>query len=326
MRQPINVGAGPNHNLLVPLARGRYFKWASHDDLYAPRLLEECIEAARGQPRSGAGTRLGRRHRRHADEVRPADGLRARHRRPGSGRPPAKPAPRPRGNDFYGVMRTDMLRRVGEHDSYYNADRTFVAGSVLQGPFHQVPEVLYFRRDHPGRASRAGNRRDRAAALDPRRRNPWRYPMVVMSRRVRLRLHRRHPQGSVRAARQGPLLRGTGSLAARFRPPRQAGAVARAGVGRDMTLRRTPHRGVRLLRDGKHRQRGVARGFLDYLRRHHPEATLTCFAAGVDAVRHEHGIPAKRLMALRADPASSGPGVTGASCSAAPEMCRAPSR
>jgi hypothetical protein len=43
-----------------------------------------------------------------------------------------------------------------------------------------VPEVLYFRRDHPGRASRAGNRRDRAAALDPRRRNRWRYPMPVM--------------------------------------------------------------------------------------------------------------------------------------------------
>ena len=39
----------------------------------------------------------------------------------------------PGGNDFYGVMRTDMLRRVGEHHSYYNADRTFVAGLVLQG-------------------------------------------------------------------------------------------------------------------------------------------------------------------------------------------------
>lgn len=55
---------------------------------------------------------------------------------------------------------------------------------------------------------------------------------------------------------------------------------------------------------------GSLAAFLDHLRRDHPEATVTCFAADPDAVRHEHGIPATRLMAFRADPASSGPGVT----------------
>ena len=50
VRQPVNVGAGPNHNLLVPLARGTYFKWASHDDLYAPTLLELCVRELEEHP------------------------------------------------------------------------------------------------------------------------------------------------------------------------------------------------------------------------------------------------------------------------------------
>ncbi len=179
VRQPVNVGAGPNHNLLVPLARGKYFKWASHDDLYGPRLIELCVKELDEHPEVVLAHSWDAYIDDHGEVVMemdypldtanpdPAARLRSLLHVPG-------------GNDFYGVMRTDMLRRVGEHHSYYNADRTFVAGLVLQGTFHQVPEVLYFRRDHPGRASRAGNRRDRAAALDPRRRNRWRYPMVVM--------------------------------------------------------------------------------------------------------------------------------------------------
>jgi glycosyltransferase involved in cell wall biosynthesis len=50
LRQPVNIGAGPNHNVLVPMARGKYFKWASHDDLYDPQLLELCIEALESRP------------------------------------------------------------------------------------------------------------------------------------------------------------------------------------------------------------------------------------------------------------------------------------
>jgi hypothetical protein len=72
------------------------------------------------------------------------------------------------GDDFYGVVRSDVLRRVRPHASYHHADRTFVAQLVLEGPFHQVPEVLYYRRDHPGRAERAQpSTRARSANLDP---------------------------------------------------------------------------------------------------------------------------------------------------------------
>jgi hypothetical protein len=78
------------------------------------------------------------------------------------------------------VIRTEVLRRIEPHGSYYNADRTLVASLCLQGPFRQVPEVLYFRRDHPERASRAAGRRARAAVLDPGRADRWRHPMARM--------------------------------------------------------------------------------------------------------------------------------------------------
>ena len=179
VRQPVNVGAGPNHNLLVPLARGHYFKWASHDDLYAPTLVHSCIQLLEQDPRAvlahawdaviddGGDVVRQMPYELATDDPDPAIRLRSLLRTPG-------------GNDFYGVIRTDVLRRVGPHRSYYNADRTFMAGLVLHGRFRQVPEVLYMRRDHPGRATRAGSRRDRAAALDPRRASWLRHPMPVM--------------------------------------------------------------------------------------------------------------------------------------------------
>jgi hypothetical protein len=169
----------PNHNLLVGEARGAYYKWASHDDLYAPELLEKCVLELDAHPEvvlvhawDAVIDDTGRvvrevPYRLDTDNPDPAARLRSLLRTPG-------------GNDFYGVMRTDMLRRVGGHNTYYNADRTFMAKVLLQGPFLQVPEVLYHRRDHEGRATRAGSHRARAAVLDPRRANRLRHPMPVM--------------------------------------------------------------------------------------------------------------------------------------------------
>ena len=58
------------------------------------------------------------------------------------------------GDDIYGVIRMSVLRQVAPFDSYHWADRTFVAELALHGPFHNVPEFLYFRRDHPMRTTR----------------------------------------------------------------------------------------------------------------------------------------------------------------------------
>jgi glycosyltransferase involved in cell wall biosynthesis len=168
-RLPRNIGAAGNHNHVVTLARGELFKWASHDDLYGRTLLERCVAALDERPDHV----LAHSHNATIDgdgkviepyDYRiPTDSPSAAERFRGllhaSG-----------GDDFYGVIRTASLRRVRPHDSFHHADRTFVMDMAMQGRFHQVPELLYFRRDHETRAERANpSIRSRCANLDPKR-------------------------------------------------------------------------------------------------------------------------------------------------------------
>ncbi|MEV1024991.1 glycosyltransferase family 2 protein [Streptomyces sp. NPDC050264] len=167
-----NVGATPNHNYVFTQCRGELFKWASHDDLYARDLLRACVQALDERPEvilahsgqaviDGAGRlKIPYEYGLATDSPHPPERFRSLLVEPG-------------GDDFYGVIRADVLRRVKPLDSYHHADRTFVAELTLHGPFHQVPELLYFRRDHPTRAERANpSKRARCVNLDPRRSGP----------------------------------------------------------------------------------------------------------------------------------------------------------
>ncbi len=195
VHQPTNIGAAPNHNLLPTLARGRYFKWASHDDLYDQDLVRVCIEWLREHPEailvhawdaridSEGNMSVPTPYVLDTANPSPSARLRSLLRDPG-------------GDDFYGVMRTDVLLRRGPHGSHFNADRTFMAGLVLYGPFHQVPQVLYFRREHPDRLTRSSLRR-KVAGLDPNRSNRLRHPAG--------RLYAEYLIGNFQAVRQAPL-------------------------------------------------------------------------------------------------------------------------
>lgn len=178
VRQEVNIGAAPNHNVLVGYARARYFKWASHDDVYEPELLRVCVEALESRPEvvlaHGRDALLDEK----GDVVRPLT-YTLDTTDPSPSRRLRSLLYEPGGNDFYGVIRTEVLRRVGPHGNYYNADRTFMAAVVLQGPFYHVPQILYYRRDHPDRASH-GSKRAVATVLEPRRSSRVRHPMFVM--------------------------------------------------------------------------------------------------------------------------------------------------
>ncbi|MDF3015351.1 MAG: putative glycosyl transferase [Thermomicrobiales bacterium] len=50
VRNPENVGAISNYNLVFERARGRYFKWAAHDDVCAPTFFERCVEVLDAEP------------------------------------------------------------------------------------------------------------------------------------------------------------------------------------------------------------------------------------------------------------------------------------
>ncbi len=177
LRLPQNVGCAPNHNLVFAESRGELFKWASDDDLYARDLLQRCVDALDENPAAVLA---------HSWTVMidPAGDVTQAVRYPLTSASASAPE-RFRsllfasgGDDDNGVLRSRVLRSCAPHGSYHHADRVIVAELVLHGPFLQVPDWLYFRRDHPNRSERANPTiRTRCANFDPRRANRLRHPL-----------------------------------------------------------------------------------------------------------------------------------------------------
>jgi glycosyltransferase involved in cell wall biosynthesis len=177
VRQPRNIGLSPNHNLVVEMAHGELFKWASHDDLYARDLLKRCVEALDEYPNvvlahswtatidnSGSITKAIRYPLATASPSAP-ERFRSLLFVEGS-------------DDDGGIMRMDAMRGIALN-SYHHAERTTIAELALQGPFYHVPDWLYFRRDHPLRAERAfPSARSRSVNMDPRRASRLRHPVL----------------------------------------------------------------------------------------------------------------------------------------------------
>lgn len=195
-RQPQNIGSAPNHNFTIHQARGELFKSASHDDLYARDLIKRCVEALDKQPEvvlAHSWSVVIDEHNAVTEvvdyPVNTAD-LRAPERLRSmlfDGW----------GDDEGGVVRTEVLRRTPLHGSYHFADRTFTTRLAMYGPFHMVPDYLYFRRHHAGQSGAAVSVRSRCAILDPRRANRLRHPMA--------RLYAEYIAGYASAIRRAPL-------------------------------------------------------------------------------------------------------------------------
>jgi glycosyltransferase involved in cell wall biosynthesis len=196
-RNPTNIGAAPNFNRVFELGRSTpYFKWAAHDDIYAPTFLERCVELLEQDPTAVLAypitimvddTREGRApdHMCVREEVlesfvdekgRPAWKLGPLNLAEGD-----DPAQRlseylnrlTTANEFFGVIRTSALERADPYPSYYGGDRPLLSQLVLMGRFRQVPEPLFINRYHQG-ASRTLSRSEQKAHIDTRRQVRWR--------------------------------------------------------------------------------------------------------------------------------------------------------
>lgn len=184
LRQKRNIGAAPNQDFLLRQARGELFKWAAADDLYARDLVQRCIEVLDAHPDvilahcwtaaiNDEGKVIQSLEYPLKTSSRSAP-ERFRSMLFGTGENDYGLL---RADDNYGVMRTAVLRQVTPQGSYYHADRVFATEIALHGRFCQVPEWLYFRRDHGDRPQHATPTvRGWCANLDPRRGNRILHP------------------------------------------------------------------------------------------------------------------------------------------------------
>lgn len=167
LRNSVNIGAYPNVNRLVHLARAPYFKLANADDRAHPELLAGCVEVldhhpavvlcyGRTQLIDAWGNSLGD----YDDNLDlrwpdPVARFAAVLDRIGLV------------NVDQGVMRTAALRRTGLLRSYPRADCDLVAELALHGQFWELTDRLFFRRMHAGASSAIKGPKEKQAFVDP---------------------------------------------------------------------------------------------------------------------------------------------------------------
>jgi glycosyltransferase involved in cell wall biosynthesis len=173
-RSETNIGASPNYNRVFKLARGEFFKWASHDDECHISLLRRCLErfeegpasAVLVFPKSEIIDEVGEARFQSPDAV---DSLSPR---------PLKRLARVLyhvtfANALWGLIRSDALRRT-RLMGCLEADLVLLGELSMLGELIEIPEILYSQRRH--RQSAMAIHRTARALLswhDPTRANDW---------------------------------------------------------------------------------------------------------------------------------------------------------
>jgi len=147
--QPSNRGVARNWNFVARQARGRYFKWSSASDLYAPNFLATCVDALEQAPDAALaftwttyiddGDReIGRSDRDF--DLTDEDPV---------GRFVQICVRLSINNALQGVFRTDLVNRTRLVRNYPAGDLVFMSEAALRGKFVLVPQRLTLRRASP---------------------------------------------------------------------------------------------------------------------------------------------------------------------------------
>ena len=153
-RNSKNLGAAPNYNRTVELARGQYFKWADHDDLLGPDFIAKCIEVLDQHPEAVLcfprvsvineyGTVLGdHKYKSDTSSLQPQVRFRNLVLNPDTG------------YEVSGLMRVSAMRQTGLIASFPASDLVFLAELALHGQFIELTETLFFPRYHPHQSTK----------------------------------------------------------------------------------------------------------------------------------------------------------------------------
>jgi len=167
-RNKENLGAAFNYNRVFDLALGEYFKWAAADDLCAPDYLEKCTVVLDRQPEVALcypkTTIIDERGNMimHYD-----DNLNLRSVRVVERFQQALCRIR-KCNAVFGLIRSDILRKSQKIKNYQASDRVLLLELTLFGQFYEIPEYLFFRRDHAKASSSNRSRESQQDFFDPK--------------------------------------------------------------------------------------------------------------------------------------------------------------
>jgi glycosyltransferase involved in cell wall biosynthesis len=150
IRQPRNLGAPRNWNVLVHEARGEFFKWTSANDFCAPTMLDRCVKELLGDPEiilCFGRTQLVDDNDDPIQEVIELGEYEAP--RP-SQRFEAVCTRLTMNNAQCGLIRLETLRRTRLDRHYPSGDLALMSELALLGKFRLLPELLMFRRRSRG--------------------------------------------------------------------------------------------------------------------------------------------------------------------------------
>ena len=155
-RNAVDLGPAANYDATLRQSRADLFCWSAADDRHDPDFLARTV-AALDADRTAAVATVGVRRIGPDDEdlgrvegepdlscSDVAERLRrlvfADQRRHG-------------GHELFGVMRRDVLLRIGAQGPFAHSDRVTLVRLVLHGRFIRVDRDLFFNREHAGRSS-----------------------------------------------------------------------------------------------------------------------------------------------------------------------------
>lgn len=156
LRNARNLGAGPNFDLAFHHARGQYYQWAAHDDMFAPDYLARTVAALEANPDAvlctvgiieiGADGEQLRQYRTPLDRTVSADPVE---------RVACVIHTRHQAEDFFGLYRRSALIGTALIGTYSGSDRVLLAEVAMRGRWVRLPDLLFLHREHPRRATRA---------------------------------------------------------------------------------------------------------------------------------------------------------------------------
>lgn len=157
-RNQQNIGAALNYNLVFQLSRGEYFKWAAHDDIFAPKFVEKCVEILDKNPDVVLCHSITKVIDENGNFLENNDELYVKFTNDNVKLKTDSQKPHERFFDIaylphscyqiFGMIRSSVLKETPLIDNYAGADRLLLARLSLFGTFYQIPEHLFFLRRH----------------------------------------------------------------------------------------------------------------------------------------------------------------------------------